>query len=81
MTKLTVPETVAPFAGELIVTEPAGAGVGAGVCGLAACVGVGVEVTIAVRVAVRVGAGLRFAAIEVPRLATTVKSVTVTMRR
>ena len=32
VTKLTEPETVAPFAGELIVTEPAGVGVEVGVC-------------------------------------------------
>jgi hypothetical protein len=82
VTKLTAPDTWAPFAGELIVTEPAGAGVEVEVeGGVELRVGVGVEVAVAVRVEVRVGVGRCFAASAVPRLATTVNSAIAAMRR
>ena len=78
VTKLTVPDTLAPFAGDLIVTEPAGAGVEVGV---AVFVAVAVEVAVKVGVLVRVGVGRRLAAIAVPPPATAINKVTATMRK
>jgi hypothetical protein len=76
VTKLTVPDTLAPFAGELIVTESAGAAVEVG-AGVEVSVRVGVEVA----VEVRVGAGRCFAAIALPRPTITINNVIATIRR
>ncbi len=78
VTKLAVPDTWVPFAGELIVTEPAGVGVEVGV---EVFVVVAVEVAVTVGVEVRVGVGRRLAAIAVPPPATAINKVTATMRR
>jgi hypothetical protein len=51
VTMLTVPETLAPFAGEVIFTAPVGVGVAVGV-------GVGVPVGVGVDVGVGVGVGV-----------------------
>ena len=70
VTKLTVPETVAPFAGELIVTEPAGVGVELGVAVCAEAWGVPHA-----RIASSVKVGARLSCLTTPTTRTTFETL------